>query len=110
MFLIEAGNSILYVRTQDIDGKYTVENNLFINEGGSTTILAKSGCKVPAMNNNWFYNCTSEAFWTGAIDQATAILGGGVLEADPCSASAEGKFKLTNLDLKNAKVGDPRWW
>lgn len=107
---IDAGNSILYVRTQDIDGKYTVENNLFINEGGSTTILAKSGCKVPAMNNNWFYNCTSEAFWTGAIDQATAILGGGVLEADPCSASAEGKFKLTNLDLKNAKVGDPRWW
>ena len=107
---IDASNSILYVRTQDIDGKYTVENNLFLNEGGSSTVLAKSGCKVPAMNNNWFFNCTSEKFWTGAIDQATATVGGGVLEADPCSASAEGKFKLTNLDLKNAKVGDPRWW
>lgn len=107
---VDAGNSILYVRAEGIDGKYTVENNLFLNEGGSTTVLSKSGCKVPAMNNNWFFNCTSEKFWTGAIDQATATVGGGVLDADPCSASAEGKFKLTNLDLKNAKVGDPRWW
>ena len=115
---IDAGNSILYVRTQDIDGKYTVENNLFLNEGGSTTILAKSGCKVPAMNNNWFYNCTSEKFWTGAIDQATATVGGGVLvnsevaeeDQNPCVDSINGNFKLTNLALKNAKVGDPRWW
>lgn len=107
---VDAENSILYVRAEGIDGKYTVENNLFLNEGGSTTVLAKSGSKVPTMNNNWFFNCTSEAFWSGAIDQATAAVGGGVLEADPCTASAEGKFKLTNLDLKKAKVGDPRWW
>lgn len=107
---VDAEYSILYVRAEGIDGKYTVENNLFLNEGGSTTVLAKSGSKVPTMNNNWFFNCTSEAFWSGAIDQATAAVGGGVLEADPCTASAEGKFKLTNLDLKKAKVGDPRWW
>ena len=107
---IDAANSILYVRTQDIDGKYTVENNLFLNEGGSTTVLAKSGCKVPAMNNNWFYNCTSENFWTGGISKEVATAGGGELEADPCANSAEGQFKLTNLEIKNAKVGDPRWW
>lgn len=115
---IDAGNSILYVRAEGIDGKYTVENNLFLNEGGSTTVLAKSGCKVPVMNNNWFYNCTSEAFWTGAINQETATAGGGVLVNDedaekdqnPCVDSVNGNFKLTNISLKNAKVGDPRWW
>lgn len=108
---IDASNSILYVRSADLAANYVVENNLFLNETGSTTILAKSGTQVPVMNNNWFYNCISEAFWTGTIDQATATgNGGGVLEADPCADSANASFKLTNAELKNAKVGDPRWW
>ena len=108
---IEAGNSILYVRSADLAANYVVENNLFLNETGEKTILSKSGTKVPVMNNNWFYNCTSTAFWTGPIDQATATgNGGGVLEADPCADSANGSFKLTNAEMKTSKVGDPRWW
>lgn len=108
---IDAANSLLYVRSVGLGEKYVVENNLFLNETGETTILAKSGTQVPVMKNNWFYNCTSAAFWNGPIDQTTATgNGGGVLEADPCAASADANFKLVNNDMKNAKVGDPRWW
>lgn len=108
---IDASNSILYVRSADLAANYVVENNLFLNETGEKTILAKAGTQVPVMKNNWFYNCTSAAFWTGTIDQATATANGGVVvEADPCTDSANGSFKLADANLKNAKVGDPRWW
>lgn len=106
---LEAANSILYVRA-DMGDKYVVENNLFLNETGSATILAKSGTKVPVMKNNWFFNCSSAAFWGGTISQEAATAnGGGILETDPCTNSAEFNFKLTDASLKAAGVGDPRW-
>lgn len=106
---IDASNSILYVRS-DIGAKYVVSNNLFLNETGSATILAKTGTMVPVMKNNFFFNCSSEKFWTGTISQEAATANGGaVLEADPCSDSAAGVFKVTDAAVKAAKAGDPRW-
>ena len=107
---IDAANSILYVRA-DMGDQYVVANNLFLNETGTTTILSKSGTKVPVLKNNFFFNCSSPAFWNGPITEAIAI-GEGVgvkLEADPCVNSAEFNFKVTDKDVKAAKAGDPRW-
>ncbi len=106
---IDAANSLLYVRAEMGD-KYVVENNLFLNETGTSTILAKSGTVVPVMKNNWFFNCTSEAFWSGTISQEVATAGnGGVLTEDPCTDSAGFNFTVTNADIKAAGAGDPRW-
>jgi len=106
---VDAANSILYVRC-DVGEQYVVENNLFLNETGTTTILAKTGTKVPVMKNNHFFNCSSAAFWNGTIDQTTATgNGGSALDTDPCTDSANGKFKLVNQSLKTLGVGDPRW-
>lgn len=106
---IDASNSILYVRS-DIGAKYVVSSNLFLNETGSTTILAKTGTMVPVMKNNFFFNCSSDKFWTGTISQETATANGGaVLEADPCTDSAKGQFKVSDAAVKAAKAGDPRW-
>jgi len=106
---IDAANSILYVRS-DIGSKYVVSNNVFLNETGSTTILAKTGTMVPVMKNNFFFNCSSEKFWAGTISQEAATANGGaVLEADPCTDSANGNFKVTSAAVKAAKAGDPRW-
>jgi len=106
---IDAANSILYVRSS-VGDQYVVENNLFLNETGTTTILAKTGTQTPVMKNNYFYNCTSTNFWAGVIDQTAATANGGeVLTADPCTDSANGKFKVTNADVKSKGVGDPRW-
>jgi len=110
---IDATNSILYVRNA-VGDQYVVENNLFLNETGTTTIFAKidstKPVQVPVMKNNFFFNCTSTAFWNGTIDQTAATAnGGGVLDTDPCTDSANAQFKLKNIDLKTLGVGDPRW-
>lgn len=107
---IDAANSILYVRAA-VGDKYVVENNLFLNETGTTTILAKSNAALPVLKNNYFFNCSSGAFWTGKITKENG-LGEGigtVLEADPCVNSAEFNFKVTDAAVKAAKAGDPRW-
>lgn len=107
---IDAANSILYVRAE-MPGQYIVENNLFLNETGSTTILAKAGTQVPVMKNNFFFNCSSAAFWTGTITKDLAV-GEGIgteLDTDPCTKSDEFNFKLTSAVVRAAKAGDPRW-
>ena len=106
---IDAGNGLLWIRScADDTTKYNVAKNLFLNLTGSKTILAKSGATVPVMSSNWFFN-VGEAFWGGAISQEVATAGGGVLDADPCAASAEFNLTLKNEDLKKADIGDPRW-
>ena len=60
------------------------------------------------MSGNWFFN-VGEGFFGGAIDQATATAGGGILADDPCAASTEFDLKLVNDELKAANIGDPRW-
>ena len=106
---IDAGNGLLWVRSCAADpSKYNVTKNLFLNLTGEKTVLAKSGATVPTMSSNWFFN-VGPAFWTGAISQEVATAGGAVLEADPCAASAEFNFRLTDATLKAADAGDPRW-
>jgi hypothetical protein len=106
---IDAGNGLLWVRScADAPQKYNVAKNLFLNLTGEKTVLAKSGATVPTMNGNFFFN-VGPAFWGGAIDQATATVGGALLEADPCAGSAEFNFKLTDAAVRAADAGDPRW-
>ena len=106
---IDAGNGLLWVRSCAADpSKYNVTKNLFLNLTGEKTILAKSGATVPTMSANYFYN-VGPAFWGGAISQEVATAGGAVLEADPCSASAEFNLRLIDATLKAGDVGDPRW-
>ena len=106
---IDAGNGLLWIRScAAAPEKYNVTKNLFLNLTGEKTILAKTGATVPTMNANYFYNL-GPAFFTGAIDQATATTGGALLEADPCTGSAEFNFKLTDATLRSADIGDPRW-
>ena len=106
---IDAGNGLLWIRSCASDPtKYNVSKNLFLNLTGDKTVLAKTGATVPTMNANYFFN-VGAAFWTGAIDQATATTGGALLEADPCTNSAEFNFKLTDAALRSADIGDPRW-
>ena len=106
---IDAGNGLLWIRSCAGDpSKYNVTKNLFLNLTGEKTVLAKTGATVPTMSANYFYN-VGPAFWTGAISQEVATTNGAVIEADPCTASAEWNFRLTNATLKAADVGDPRW-
>ena len=103
---IDAGNGLLYVRSTP--ATYVVKKNLFLNITGSSSVLAKSGSTVPTMEQNYFFNL-ADSFFGGAIDQATAITGGAVLDADPCTGSATFNLTLTNADLRAADIGDPRW-
>ncbi len=106
---IDAGNGLLWVRScADAPERYNVARNLFLNLTGEKTILAKSGATVPTMDANYFFN-VGGAFFSGAIDQAAATTGGGMLEADPCGNSAEFDFVLNDAALRAADIGDPRW-
>lgn len=106
---IDAGNGLLWIRSCASDPtRYIVKNNLFLNLTGDMTVLAKTGATVPTMSGNWFFNLGG-AFFGAAISEAVATAEGGILEADPCAGSAEGKFTLLNETLRSANVGDPRW-
>ena len=107
---VDAGNGLLWIRSlADDPSKYVVSKNLFVNIGGTKSLLAKSGATVPTMSQNWFFN-VADSFFTGAISQEAATAGnGGVLTEDPCAGSADFNLVLVNAELKNADVGDPRW-
>lgn len=103
-----AANSVLYVR-RDV-ATYAFSGNLVINEATANTILAKTGTKVPAASNNFFYNCSAETWWTGTIDQAAATANGGVvLTENPVRDSSAGDFTLVNSLAMSCKVGATRW-
>ena len=106
---VNAGNGLLWIRSCAANPeKYTVTKNLFLNIGESS-LLAKSGATVPTMSSNYFFN-VAEGFFGGAISAEVATgNGGAVLDADPCTSSAEFDLKLVNADLRKADIGDPRW-
>jgi len=104
---IDAGNGLLWVRS-DVGDKYVVENNLFLNETGSTK-LAKTGAQKAVFKKNFFFNLGT-SFWSGTYTQEEGTANGGtVLTSDPCTDSANGNFKVTDATVKAAKAGDPRW-
>ena len=104
------GNGILYVRSTP--ESYVFKNNLFLNENGENNALSKaSGITVPTtVANNYFYNCVSEKFWTGLINQEVALANGGViLSADPVKDAANHDYTLVDALCLASNVGAARW-
>ena len=104
------GNGVLYVRSTP--SSYVLKNNLFLNENGSNNLLSKtSGVTVPdVVANNYFYNCTSEKFWTGLINQEIATAGGGVILVNNPVKDAENKdYTLVDALCLASNVGAARW-
>ena len=104
------GNGVLYVRSTP--ESYVVKNNLFLNENGENNLLSKaSGITVPTeMASNFFYNCTSEKWWTGLINQEVALANGGViLTNNPVRDAADGDYTLVDALALASNVGPARW-
>ena len=104
------GNGVLYVRSTP--ATYTIKNNLFLNENGDNNLLSKaSGVTVPdVVANNYFYNCTSEKFFTGLITEEIATSNGGVILAnDPVLDAANLNYTLVDALCLASNVGAPRW-
>lgn len=104
------GNGVLYVRSTP--ESYVLKNNLFLNENGANNLLSKaSGITVPTtVANNFFYNCTSETFWTGLINQEVALANGGViLTNNPVKDAANGDYTLVDALCLASNVGASVW-
>ena len=104
------GNGILYVRSTP--ESYVFKNNLFLNENGGNNLLSKaSGITVPdRIAGNFFYNCTSEKFFTGLVTEELATSGGGViLAADPVKDAANLNYTLVDALCLASNVGAARW-
>ncbi len=104
------GNGVLYVRSTP--ATYTFKNNLFLNEDGGNNLLSKaSGVTVPdEVAGNFFYNCTSEKFFTGVITQEIATANGGViLSNNPVKDAANHDYTLVDALCLASNVGAPRW-
>ena len=104
------GNGVLYVRSTP--ESYVLKNNLFLNENGGNNLLSKaSGITVPTtVSSNFFYNCTSEKFWTGLINQEVALANGGViLTNNPVKDAANGDYTLVDALCLASNVGASIW-
>lgn len=104
------GNGVLYVRSTP--STYTFKNNLFLNENGENNLLSKAtGVTVPdQVASNFFYNCTSEKFFTGVITQEIATANGGVILAnDPVMSAENNDYTLVDALCLASNVGAPRW-
>lgn len=104
------GNGILYVRSTP--ESYVLKNNLFLNENGTNNLLSKAaGITVPTeVAGNFFYNCTSEKFWTGLINQEVALANGGVILANnPVKDAANGDYTLVDALCLASNVGAAIW-
>ena len=62
------------------------------------------------MAGNFFYNCTSEMFWTGLINQEVALANGGViLTNNPVKDAANGDYTLVDALCLASNVGASTW-
>ena len=104
------GNGVLYVRSTP--ETYVLKNNLFLNENGENNLLSKaSGVTVPdQVAGNFFYNCTSEKWWTGLINQDVALANGGVILANnPVRDAENGDYTLVDGLCLASNVGAYEW-
>ena len=104
------GNGVLYVRSTP--ETYVLKNNLFLNENGENNLLSKaSGVTVPdQVAGNFFYNCTSEKWWTGVINQDVALANGGVILANnPVRDAENGDYTLVDGLCLASNVGAYEW-
>lgn len=104
-------NGIFYIR--GVNSTLTVKNCLFYEIGGDLDTSSNANAAVwmrtsyanvvtPSYSNNYFYS--SPHLWKGVPNNNIAT------EADPQFANAEnGDFTISNQDMIDNKVGDPRW-
>jgi hypothetical protein len=101
-------NGILYVRT-DVQS-FVFARNLVMYPALSTRIFSKTGCKVPELSSNVFYNTDEATYWAGAISKEQAIANGGaVVSSSPVKDLDGGDYTLTDALCLSSNVGDPRW-
>lgn len=112
----KANKGFLYVRRAVED--YVVANNLFMNLHYDT--FAPSGCKVPEMANNYFYNVVqydetdptveTHTIWCDNLTAEMATANGGVvLNVDPVKDAANGDYTLTYALAMSNGVGARCW-
>ncbi len=117
---------IFHVRkTTETTGLF-MNNNVFLNEyndaedatGWVRIARNSTDSYAPKCEGNIYYNVGPAWFVSGAhlvgtetaFSEADAMVGGMVLENDPCVNSAAGKLYLTDPVVAANKAGDPRWW
>lgn len=107
----DAARRICYVRW--IGNDITFTNNIVASTNGILGVSSTSSQAFPHINsiaNNNYYN--APGFSTGGSTNALAIYDASATakKLDPgFSNAAAGNFKVTNQDLIDANVGDPRW-
>ncbi len=112
----KANKGFLYVRRALED--YVVANNLFMNLHYDQ--LAPSGCIVPEMANNYFYNVVqydetdptveTHTIWCDNLTAEMATANGGVvLTVDPVKDAANGDYTLTYALAMSNGVGARCW-
>lgn len=112
----KANKGFFYVRRAVED--YVVANNLFMNLHFDQ--LAPSGCKIPEMANNYFYNVVqydeadptveTHSIWCDNLTAEMATANGGVvLTVDPVKDSANGDYTLTYALAMSNGVGARCW-
>ena len=97
---------------------FIVKDNLILNMVGPKACFTGryAATVIPTMSNNWFYNYGDAFLSTDAngnqfVTEETLTTGGGViLDEDPCVDSYRGKLNVTNAQVLEKKVGDPRWF
>lgn len=105
-----SGNNVFYVRASVSD--YKVTSCLFLEEDGRALIKNSSQCKIPTFTGNWYFDCGEDGgtFFNKIIPLADATKGdGGIVTNSPCADITRADYTLTNADLAEKKVGDPRW-
>lgn len=107
----DAARRIFYVRWVGNDITFT--NNIIASTNGILGVSSTSSQAYPQIktigNNNYF---SAPGFSTGGSANALAIydVSATAKKLDPgFSSAASGNFKVTNQDVIDANIGDPRW-
>ena len=112
-------NGIFHIRATT--SSFVLKNNLFLNEVGATGVTycnlfghSSADIKPTEIAANYFYNCADLFFQQveadGLFKDYAASNGGALLSEDPCEDSGAGSFYITNSELIEKGIGDPRWY
>ncbi len=89
-----------YVYTSATSGRYVVGASVFSPTTSTGNYWYNTGYDSEDKDNN--------VFSTG-WPYTSAVSGGALLDSDPCYDSTRGNFYVSDADVFNAGVGDPRW-
>ncbi len=109
-----SNNNGIFRMNKSAGGSFEVKNSLFVETGVMAPNTAQAGnfCRQdsymvdsPTYLNNNIYNCHN--IFVGIYTTPSSV---SATELDPGFVdAANGDFTVTNLNLKDRKVGDPRW-